>query len=125
MGTGLISALVGLFCTIVTSIITFLLTRKKYNSEVESQQIQNLNDAFTLYKKTMEDSMASQNKAYEATINSLNAKVDTLSEENSDLRKQVSQLQMEMINILGTICLDTTCKMRQVNLPAKKEDKKK
>lgn len=122
MGTVVVSSLVGLFCTIVTSIITFILTRKKYNSEVESQQIQNLNDAFSLYKKTMEDSMASQNKANEAIIGSLNAKVDTLQEENSDLRKQVSQLQMEMINILGTICLDTTCKMRKINLPSK-EDK--
>ena len=88
---------------------------------MESQQIQNLNDAFNLYKKTMEDSMASQNKAYESTINSLNAKVDFLQGENSDLRKQVSQLQMEMINILGTICLDTTCKMRKVNLPKKEK----
>lgn len=120
MGTGLISTLVGLFCTIITSIVTFFLTRKKYNSEVESQQIQNLNDAFNLYKKTMEDSMASQNQGYEATIKALNAKVDILQEENSDLRKQVSQLQMEMINILGTICLDTTCKMRKVNISAKK-----
>lgn len=125
MGTGLISALVGLFCTIVTSIVTFLLTRKKYNSEVESQQIQNLNEAFNLYKKTMEETIASRQKSQDAVVESMSNEMKTLKEENSDLRKQVSQLQMEMINILGTICLDTTCKMRQVNLPAKKEDKKK
>lgn len=125
MGTGLISALVGLFCTIVTSIVTFLLTRKKYNSEVESQQIQNLNEAFNLYKKTMEETIVSRQKSQDAIVESMSNEMKTLKEENSDLRKQVSQLQMEMINILGTICLDTTCKMRQVNLPAKKEEKKK
>lgn len=125
MGTGLISTLVGLFCTIVTSIVTFLLTRKKYNSEVESQQIQNLNEAFNLYKKTMEETIASRQKSQDAIVESMSNEMKTLKEENSDLRKQVSQLQMEMINILGTICLDTTCKMRQVNLPAKKEEKKK
>lgn len=125
MGTALISALVGLFCTIVTSIVTFLLTRRKYNSEVESQQIQNLNEAFNLYKKTMEETIASRQKSQDAIVESMSNEMKTLKEENSDLRKQVSQLQMEMINILGTICLDTTCKMRQVNLPAKKEEKKK
>lgn len=125
MGTGLISALVGLFCTIVTSIVTFLLTRKKYNSEVESQQIQNLNEAFNLYKKTMEETIVSRQKSQDAIVESMSNEMKTLKEENSDLRKQVSQLQMEMINILGTICLDTTCKMRQVNLTAKKEEKKK
>ena len=124
MGAGVLASLVGLLCTIVTSIVTFILTRKKYNSEVESQQIQNLNEAFNLYKKTMEETIASRQKSQDAIVESMSNEMKTLKEENSDLRKQVSQLQMEMINILGTICLDTTCKMRQINIPSKKEDKK-
>lgn len=122
MGTGLIAGLVGVICSGLSGFITFLFTKRKYNSEVESQQIKNLNDAFALYKKTMEDTMASQTKAQETVIQSLNTKVDTLQKENNDLRAQVSQLQMEMINILGTICLDTTCKLRKINFPQGRED---
>lgn len=117
MGTGLISALVGVICSGLSSFITFLFTKKKYNTEVESQQIKNLNDAFELYQKTMEDSINSQKKTFED-------KIDLLQKENSDLRSQVNQLQMEMINILGTICLDTTCKLRKINLPFNNEDNK-
>lgn len=114
MGTGLISALVGVICSGLSSFITFLFTKKKYNTEVESQQIQNLNDAFKLYQETMEDTLNSQKGAFEA-------KIDLLQKENSDLRAQVSQLQMQVINILGTICLDTTCKLRKINFSAPTE----
>ena len=111
MGATVITALVGVICSGLSGLITFLLTKRKYNSEVESQQIQNLNNAFALYQKTMDSTINSQKKAFED-------KIDELQKENSQLRQQVSQLQMEMINILGTICLDTTCKMRKVNFPA-------
>ena len=117
MGTGIITALVGVICSALSGLITFLMTKKKYNSEVESQQIKNLNDAFSLYQKTMDSTMTSQKKNFED-------KLEALQKENNDLRQQVSQLQMEMINILGTICLDTTCKMRKINFPPAPETAK-
>lgn len=109
MDNTLITALVGVICSGLTGLITFLFTKKKYNTEVESQQIKNVNDAFALYQKTMEESINSQKKTFED-------KIDLLQKENNQLREQVSQLQMQMIDILGTICLDTTCKLRKVNL---------
>lgn len=104
METAIVTALTGLFCTVISSIVTFFMTKRKYNSEVESQQIKNLNEAFGLYKKTMEDTLGSQNK-----------KIDMLQLENNKMNQQVSSLQQQMLNILGSICLDSQCKLRKMN----------
>ena len=115
-------AIVGLICTIITSLVTFLLTKKKYNTEVDSQRIKNMSDSFDLYKKVQSETLKSQKELLEATISAQNRtiealkqKVDEGQKENQDLRQQVSQLQMQMINILGNICLDATCKLRKMN----------
>lgn len=104
MATEITAALTGVFCTIISSIVTFIMTRRKYNTEVDSQQIKNMSDSFDLYKKMQQETSKAQND-----------KIDRLQNENNDLRLQVSQLQMQMINILGSICLDSTCKLRKMN----------
>lgn len=115
MGTGIISALTGLFCTIVSGLATFFLTRRKYNSEVDSQQIKNMSDSFDTYKKMMESNIAAQKETMEVVILSQNQKIELLQKENDSLKLQVGQLQQQMINILGSICLDATCKLRKMN----------
>ncbi len=42
-------AIISLFCTLISSVITFLLTKKRYNAEVDSQQIENMTKSFELY----------------------------------------------------------------------------
>ena len=115
MGTTIISALVGLFCSTVSGIVTFFLTRRKYNTEVDSQQIKNMELSFDTYKKMMEESLSSQKTTLEAVITGQNQKIDVLQKENDSLKIQVSQLQMQMLNILGSICLDSTCRLRKMN----------
>ena len=88
----------------ISNIITFFLTKKKFNGEVDAQQIKNMSDSFDLYKKMQQETFKSQNE-----------KIDLLQKENTELRQQVSQLQMQMINILGSICLDASCKLRKMN----------
>lgn len=106
MASEIIIALVGLFCTTVSSIVTFILTKRKYNTEVDSQQLQNTRDAFENYKAIMEESLASQKKRLEETIASQNEKLDYLQRENDSLRSQVNQLQMQIIKYLGTTNLE-------------------
>lgn len=101
--TEVVIALTGLFCTTVSSIITFLLTKRKYNTEVDSQQIDNMNKSFEVYKKMMEEAMESQEKAMKATIDALNMKINELEKENGSLRQQVNHLQMQLISLVGNI----------------------
>ena len=100
MGSEIIIALVGLFCTTVSSIVTFILTRRKYNTEVETQQISNIRDAFHLYKDTMEENLKSQKDSMEQIIQTQNSKIEALQKENEVLRGQINQLQGQMINFL-------------------------
>ena len=99
----------------ISNVITFFLTKRKYNSEVDSQQIHNMDASFDTYRKIMEEALSSQKKRLEVIIEGQDKKIDYLQKENNSLRAQVSQLQMQMLNILGSICLDSTCKLRKMN----------
>ena len=90
MASEIVITLVGLFCTTVSSIVTFILTRRKYNTEVDSQQIENMEKSFDIYKKMMEESMKVQNQ-----------RIDALQKENDTLRKQVYDLQQQLITMAG------------------------
>ena len=92
MVTEIITALVGLFCGIVSSIVTFILTKKKYDTEVDSQQIKNVDDSFEVYKKVMNEALATQNE-----------KIELLQKENDSLRNQVNELQKQVISLVGML----------------------
>lgn len=114
MMTTIISALVGLFCTSVSSIVTFILTKRKYDTEVNSQQIDNMNNSFDIYKKMTEETLAMQNKKMEMQ----DEKIKQLQEENNDLRKELHHLQLQMAQWLSAVCYDTSCKVRMAELPS-------
>lgn len=88
MDAGIVAALTGAGCTIISSLVTFFLTKRKYTAEVDSQQIKNMEAAFDTYKKMTDE-----------TINVLNKKVDTLQRENDSLRRQLDLMQNQMVNI--------------------------
>lgn len=115
MATEIITAVITLACSTISGVVTFLFTKKKYHTEVESQQIKNMEDSFDVYKKMMEESLASQKSTMETTINMQDKKIEMLQMENDSLKRQVSQLQQQMLNILGSICLDSTCRLRKAN----------
>lgn len=101
MASEIIITLVGLFCTTVSSIVTFILTRRKYNTEVDSQQIENMEKSFDAYKKMMEETLDAQKRLMETTVSGFNNKIDTLEKENAFLRQQVDSLRTQMIQFLG------------------------
>lgn len=100
MVSGIVTALTGLICTALSSVVTFFLTRRKYNTEVDSQQIENMNKSFDLYKKMMEESLESQRKTMEATISSQNDKIVALQKDYDILRNQYTMLQQQLLSLL-------------------------
>lgn len=97
----------------LSSIVTFYLTKKKYNTEVDANQIQNMKESFELYKKMMEESLEAQKKRFEATIASQNKRIEDLQEENTELRRTVSALQNQLINFFGTRFKESSTKIEQ------------
>jgi uncharacterized membrane protein (DUF106 family) len=94
MTSEIVMALVGVLCTAISSIVTFFLTRKKYNTEVDSQQIDNMSKSFDTYKRMMEEALDAQKRTMESKINELQ-------KENEFLRQQVDTLRNQMIQFLG------------------------
>lgn len=89
MSEGIIMAFVTLVCTSVGSFVTFILTKRKYNVEVDSQQIQNMEAAFNTYKKMTDE-----------TIKAQDSRIEMLQRENENLRSQFNQLQSQMLTLL-------------------------
>ena len=90
MASEILATLTGLFCTLVSSIVTFILTKRKYNTEVDSQQIKNMSDSFETYKKITDETIETQNR-----------RIEMLQKENDNLRQQIYQLQMQLVNFMG------------------------
>lgn len=101
MGSEIIMALVGVICSAISGTVTFILTRRKYNTEVDNQQIENIEKSFDLYKRMMEETLDSQKRMMEVRINDLQ-------KENDFLRKQVDTLRNQMIEFLGAKLTKTT-----------------
>lgn len=120
MASEIIMAIVGVFCAALSSGVTFMMTKRKYNTEVDSQQIQNMSDAFEMYKKMMEENLASQRRLMSVTIESQNEviktqniKIEELQKENNALKKQVSELQMQLINFFGKKFRDSNVEIHE------------
>lgn len=109
----IITALIGLICTVASSTVTFLLTKRKYDIEVDTQQIENMSKSFDVYKKTMSETFEMQNQK----ISMQEETIKQLQEDNNDLRRQVHNLQIQMAQMFNAICYDTTCKLRKANIP--------
>ena len=105
MSSTITTALAGLLCTLASSYFTFLFTKRKYDMETNNQEIDNVNDAFELFKKVTNE-----------TIKVQNDKINMLQRENDDLKEQVRHLQKQMLQFMDMVCYDPKCGMRITNI---------
>ena len=98
MSTEIIIALIGVFSTIVSSWTTWFLTRKKYNSEVDQNLIQNMKESLDFYKQLSDDNRS---------------RLEEVLKRNDELENDVKNLRNQMFNLMSQICFDLSCKLRQ------------
>lgn len=98
--TGIIvTAVVGIITTFASGWTAWFFTRKKYDAEVDNSLLENLQKSLDFYRNLSDD-----NRQRLETMLERNSKLE---EEVLDLRKQVNDLTM-------SICLNLTCKVRQL-----------
>ncbi len=97
----LITGGIGLITSIASAWTSWFFARKKYNTEVDSNYIENLQKALATY-----DSIISHNKT----------EIEHLMEKNDTLEKEVSELRRQMLDLAMNICMDFSCKVRQRDL---------
>lgn len=100
MNTEIVIALVGILSTVVSSMVTFTLTKKKYNAEVDSKMIENMQHALDFYKTVSEDN---------------NKKLEEYKKECDGLRMQVMDLQAQLIKMSVSLCYNATCTARKLS----------
>ena len=97
----LITGGIGLITSIASAWTSWFFARKKYNTEVDSNYIENLQKALATY-----DSIIAHNKT----------EIEHLMKRNDELEKEVSELRKQMLDLAMNICMDFSRKARQRDL---------
>ena len=84
----LITGIIGLITTIVTSVLTFIFSRRKYNAGVDHDTIDNMKNALQFYENAIE----SNNR----TLIDVLSKSENLAKVNAQLLLEVQNLKIQV-----------------------------
>lgn len=108
----LLTVIVGLVSAFGSSLVTWIFARRKYNSEVDGNVIDNMQKSLDFYEKLSDDTQNRLNTVLEEN-KELREENKVLKEKVSSLEKEVNFLKDQLIKITSTICMDLSCKLRQ------------
>lgn len=94
----LITGIIGMVSTISTGWVSWFFARRKYNTEVEANEIENLKKSLDFYEKIIKDN---------------NCKLQLYIEMTDKNNKEVYRLKSIVYKILNKSCLDSACIERQ------------
>lgn len=97
----IITGIIGIITTIVGSWASWFFARKKYDSEVDSNLINNMKESLEFYEK-----LSSDNRE----------RLEEVLKRNSELDQEIGELRKQMFNLMSSICTDLTCQLRKRNL---------
>ena len=97
----LITGGVGIITTVISGWTSWFFARRKYNSEVDNNLIENMQQSLEFYKKLSDD-----NKN----------RLDEVLKRNAELEQEIKDLRKQMFSLMNSICTDLTCQLRQRNL---------
>lgn len=101
MDNSILLALIGIGEAVITGVVTFLLTKKKYQSEVDGNIIDNMKESLEFYKQLSDD-----NKQ----------RLEEVLEKNKRLEDEVDELRKIVFGMLSQICTDIMCQSRKSEL---------
>ena len=107
----LITGGVGIVASIVSGWTSWVFARKKYNSEVDGNLIENMQKSLDFYKNLSDDNKQRLDKVLEDNI-ALRESIEELLKENKQLKKEIDNLKNQVIKITATICTDLSCQIR-------------
>lgn len=97
----IITGVIGIITTIVGSWASWFFARKKYDSEVDSNLINNMKESLEFYEK-----LSSDNRE----------RLEEVLKRNSELEQEIDELRKQIFNLMSSICTDFTCQLRKRNL---------
>lgn len=97
----LITGGIGIIATVISGWTSWFFARRKYNSEVDNNLIENMRQSLEFYKKLSDD-----NKD----------RLDEVLKRNAELEQEIEDLRKQMFSLMNSICTDLTCQLRKRNL---------
>ena len=97
----LITGGIGIITTVISGWTSWFFARRKYNSEVDNNLIENMQQSLEFYKKLSDD-----NKN----------RLDEVLKRNAELEQEIRDLRKQMFSLMNSICIDLTCQLRKRNL---------
>lgn len=97
----LITGGIGLLTTVVSAWASWVFARKKYNSEVDNNLIQNMQESLDFYKKLSDDNRT---------------RLEEVLKRNEDLEDEVRELRTQLFSLMSSICTDLSCQIRRREL---------
>lgn len=97
----LITGGVGIITTVISGWTSWFFARRKYNSEVDNNLIENMQQSLEFYKKLSDDN---------------EKRLDEVLKRNAELEQEIRDLRKQMFSLMNSICTDLTCQLRKRNL---------
>ena len=94
----LLTAGIGVITTIASGWTSYFFTRKKYNSEVDNNLIQNMQESLDFYRKLSDDNRT---------------RLEEVLKRNEDLEEEVRELRTQLFSLMSSICTDLSCQIRR------------
>ena len=94
----IVTGVVGFLASVISGWVSWFFTRKKYNSEVDSNLIANMKESLDFYRQLSDD-----NKQ----------RLDEMLKRNDELEDEIKELRKQVTALMLTTCKDLTCKLRQ------------
>lgn len=97
----LITGGVGIITTVISGWTSWFFARRKYNSEVDNNLIENMQRSLEFYKKLSDDN---ENR------------LDEVLKRNAELEQEIRDLRKQVFSLMNSICTDLTCQLRKRSL---------
>lgn len=124
----IISSVCGVVTTTIGSLVAWFLSKKKYVSEVESTNIQNMQKSLEFYIQLANDTnsrLAEEIKEHNEEVKALKQENTTLKQalrdqENKfvamidDNRREINLMKNQMLSVYGQVCLNFKCTERKL-----------
>ena len=101
----IITGVIGLVTSITSGWLSYLFTRKKYNSEVDLNLIEKMQGSLDFYMKLSEDNK----RILDETL----AKLDESEKRNDVLENEIRELRNQMFTLMTQICTELSCNARK------------
>lgn len=89
---------IGLLTTVVSAWASWVFARKKYNSEVDNNLIQNMQESLDFYKKLSDDNRT---------------RLEEVLKRNEGLEEEVRELRTQLFSLMNSICTYPSCQIRR------------